>query len=247
MRWIDGLALRLWAGVLCAACTAGGCTSKSANNTDAGGDGAGSYSAWLDANAASIGFDAAAALAIPGDGPLPMDASYGSPIPFSPGGDLAFIDWMAPHEDTAVQMADQELQRGFAPGVRAAAQMIRDTASGNAMALKTVRLRITGSAEVPPLPPDPLGAATLMRLMQLSGPALDQRFLEEMIAHAGGGIAVAHRALVTVQTMTVQQIAQGAFNSGASTIGRLQELRAEPPAGPDGGDGTASDGPDGAK
>jgi uncharacterized protein (DUF305 family) len=151
--------------------------------------------------------------------------SYGSPIPYTPGGDVAFIDAMVPHHEMAVAMAGMVLERGSRMDVKQFAQRIKESQMAEIGQMKAMRAVITGSGDVPTAPRDPHAEMTMMVMMTQSGASLEQLFLDDMLAHHAGGIQLAHRSLPNLETTEMRGLAGQIVDVQATEIGEIQNLR----------------------
>jgi uncharacterized protein (DUF305 family) len=195
---------------------AGACMGSNTSTSQAASDDAGT-----DAGPA-VNIDA------PADAPAadgPLRGGYGCGIPFTAANDVEWIDATVPHHEESAQMADQVLSRGATDPVKQLALRIKQSATDEVVQLRSARQRLAGSGDVPPPAPDPMARATMARLTELSGPGLEQMFLESMVVHESMGSVVAHRALPNLMDMQVFAIAQHDFEAAADQVGELQLLR----------------------
>lgn len=149
------------------------------------------------------------------------------PPPFTPADDVQFIDGMVPHHEGAVMMADLILQRGQRSDLRSMAEQMKSSQSQEIEQMRGARQALTGSRDTPPMS-DPHMLADMMHMMQLSGAALDQMFLEDMIPHHAGAITMSHRALPNLQRGDMQTLARHIIDSQAREIGELNKMLTAP-------------------
>jgi uncharacterized protein (DUF305 family) len=143
-------------------------------------------------------------------------------IPLTPD-DLTFIDFFVPHHRMAIEMAELAIANGSA-SVKQMATMMRDTQRVEVDAMLAVRLEITGSVAVPEPPHDPVMMTHMEHMKNLSGAALDQMFLEQMIPHHAAGIPTAHRANPHVQRAELKKLAGDIFNAQAREVGEMESM-----------------------
>jgi uncharacterized protein (DUF305 family) len=168
--------------------------------------------------------------AAPGDGggadaPGSNRPSYGSPIPFTPGQDLAFIDFMVPQLARGLVMANQVIDRGMRMEVKNFATRVRDEEQAAMDQLKSARTALAGSAESPPAPRDPRAEEVMMQLMTQSGASLEDLYLRSLLGHHGFGMEVILRALPNLENTSVRGLAEHMLESNADEIGEVQQLR----------------------
>jgi uncharacterized protein (DUF305 family) len=161
-------------------------------------------------------------------------------VPYTPANDLAFIDFFVPHHQAAIEMATMEIERGARADVKAMAQQIKTAQMAEIAKMRNARQQLAGSAESPPLPPDPHMMADMAAMMTLSGGALDQRFVLEMIPHHAAGLPPAHRGRPHLQRADLRQMALDIFSAQASEIGEMKKMLGQGVSG-DGGTGDAAD------
>jgi uncharacterized protein (DUF305 family) len=153
--------------------------------------------------------------------------SYGSPVPYTPGGDVAFIDAMVPHHLMAIAMANMVIERGMRMDVKQFALRIKESQTGEVAQMRALRTAITGSGDVPTAPRDPHAEQTMMVMMTQTGASLEQLFLDDMLAHHAGGVQLAHRALPNLETTDMRGLAENIFEVQSTEIGEIQTLRAK--------------------
>jgi uncharacterized protein (DUF305 family) len=161
-------------------------------------------------------------------------------VPYTPANDLAFIDFFVPHHQAAIEMATMELERGARADVKAMAQQIETAQMAEIAKMRDARQQLAGSADSPPLPPDPHMVADMAAMMTLSGAALDQRFLLDMIPHHAAGLPPAHRGRPHLQRADLRQMALDIFSAQAREIGEMKKMLDQGVSG-DGGTGDAAD------
>lgn len=143
-------------------------------------------------------------------------------IPLTPD-DLAFIDFFVPHHQMAIQMAELAIANG-SDDIKRMATMMRDAQQEEVDTMLAVRLELAGSRTVPPPPDDPVMMAHLEHMQTLSGAALDQMFLEQMIPHHAAGIPTAHRANPHLERTELKKLAKDIFNAQAREVGEMETM-----------------------
>jgi uncharacterized protein (DUF305 family) len=151
--------------------------------------------------------------------------TYGSPIPLTPGNDVAFIDFMIPELGRGVVMANQVIDRGMRPEVKNFATRVRQEEQGAMNQLMAARTALTGSAEAPTAPRDPRAEQVTMQLMTQSGTSLEDLYLRSILGHHGHGMEVILRALPNLENMQVRGLAGMMLETNADEIGEVQQLR----------------------
>jgi uncharacterized protein (DUF305 family) len=159
-----------------------------------------------------------------GSDALRAKESYGSPVPYTPGGDVAFIDAMVPHHEMAIGMAGMVIERGSRMDVKQFAMRIKESQMAEVGQMRALRAVITGSGDVPTAPRDPHAEMTMMVMMTQTGASLEQLFLDDMRAHHAGGIQLAHRALPNLETTEMRGLAEQIIDVQATEIGEIQAL-----------------------
>jgi uncharacterized protein (DUF305 family) len=152
-------------------------------------------------------------------------ASYGGPLPFTPGNDMAFIDWALPHLGRGVAMANNVIDRGQRMEVKLFATRVRQEEMDAMNQLMGARTAIAGSAEAPPPPRDPAAEEVMSQIMNASGASLEDLYLMHLLGHHGLEIEIVLRALPNLESMTVRGLAQHMLETDADEIGEVQELR----------------------
>jgi uncharacterized protein (DUF305 family) len=202
-----GLALCLLGpGVGCSDNNGGGSSSQGAISEDAGapnpdGDGSGSADA------------------------IRTRMTYGSPVPYTPGGDVDFIDFMVPHHLRGIAMSDLVIQKGMRMDVKDFAIHMKQEDMAQVGQMRGVRTAITGSGDVPPPPPDPQAEQVMAFMMTQAGASLDELYITHTIASEGYGIEIAQRALPNMETMDMRGLAGSITENGATAISQLQAMR----------------------
>jgi uncharacterized protein (DUF305 family) len=150
---------------------------------------------------------------------------YGCAVAFTYLKDVEFIDFMVPHHRMGVEMDENEIERGQRDEVKALARKDKETQSRQIATMIKVRERLTGSADVPPPPKDPKMEMDMDRIRTLSGEALDEFYLMELIPHHSPAIEVAHRSLPTLETRAIRKVARETFEGQAREIAEIEVLR----------------------
>jgi uncharacterized protein (DUF305 family) len=132
--------------------------------------------------------------------------------------DAQFIDGMIVHHQGAVTMAEQALQQAERPEIRALAQAILD-----AQAPEIAQMRDWRTAWYPDL------AATDGMQMEMGPMAVadgaapyDQRFLEAMIPHHEGAVAMAEDALQQAENRELRDFAAAVITAQQAEIDQMR-------------------------
>ena len=150
---------------------------------------------------------------------------YGCAVALTFLRDVAFIDFMVPHHQMGVEMNENEIERGERQEVKDLAMKDKETQLHEIEIMLKVRERLTGTAEVPPPPPDPKMDMDMERMRMLSGKALDEFYLTELIPHHAPAIEVAHRSMPTLKTHEIRKVARNIFEGQAREIAEIEVLR----------------------
>lgn len=145
--------------------------------------------------------------------------------------DVAFAQGMIPHHQQAIEMANQVLERGDAPSVKDLAQRIKD-AQSEEIDLMRGWLAEWGEEEVDHGADDPtvdmgtMPQEDMEALAQASGPDLDKMFLEMMIPHHEGAIAMAETELADGEFADALALAERVVDAQKAEISEIQGLLA---------------------
>jgi uncharacterized protein (DUF305 family) len=151
--------------------------------------------------------------------------AYGCPVALTFLKDIEFIDFMVPHHRMGVEMDENEIWRGQREDVKELAKKDVEKQLRQIQVMLKVREQITASAEVPPPPSDPKMEMDMERIRALSGEALDEFYLVELIAHHSPAIEVAYRSMTTLETREIRKVARETFEGQAQEIAEIEVLR----------------------
>lgn len=151
-------------------------------------------------------------------------------VPYSPNGDVAFIDFFVDHHRNAIAMAQMVVDRGAREDVRATARTVIDKQTSEMAKMRAARGELTGAAESPQGPPDPVMTAHMDMMKSMFGNELDMMFMTMMIEHHAAGLSPAKRALDTLQRADMRALAQSIFEGQGEEIGALEAMGAPPPS-----------------
>lgn len=154
------------------------------------------------------------------------DGMDGQSVPGTPRSDVEFIDAMVPHHQTAIDMAEIELERGESPEVRMMAQKMKDAQEAEIGKMEAIREELTGSSLVPE-PLDSHATEDIEKLMAAPGSALDRLFLEEMLPHHANAIVISHEALPYLERPDLRSMADKIILDQAKEIGMIAMLLEE--------------------
>jgi uncharacterized protein (DUF305 family) len=164
-----------------------------------------------------------------------------------PGGDISFAQGMIPHHAQAVEMSDLALIHSASPQVRALAEQIK-AAQGPEIDLMEQWLAGWGAPSGAPVDPDATGtddghggghdmnmdmgntgmmsAADMESLGSAHGDGFDRMWLEMMIEHHEGAVAMAEEVLQTTKDPEVRRLAQGIIDGQEVEIETMRGLLA---------------------
>jgi len=143
-------------------------------------------------------------------------------ISFTPTTDLAFTDFFIPHHRMAIDMANEVLERGSDPDVKAMAQDIVQAQTAEVEQLTEIRSMM--ESEGPAMPSDPHADAEIAAIHSATGKELDRLFVLEMIPHHASALPAAHRALAYLENPALMQLARHIAEAQAEEIGAMQHL-----------------------
>jgi uncharacterized protein (DUF305 family) len=152
-----------------------------------------------------------------------VDDQTDDPRAFVPANDLAYIDFLQPHHMDAVEMAEMVAERGERDDVQAFAQRIIDTQSAEIGVLRAAREDLAGSPDSPPVD-NPHMEADMEEMTGLSGAALDEHFLENMLPHHADAVAVSHNALPNLDRQDMRDMAMDVIEVQSAEIGEILAL-----------------------
>jgi uncharacterized protein (DUF305 family) len=166
------------------------------------------------------------------DAGRPEDAGLSAPpdvarpdarAPYTPLGDVQFIDFFKPHHRMAIDMAQMVIERGADPEVRRLATEMRDAQTREYEHMRDVREELTGEGHYPPIE-DPAAEADMTHMAALSGAELDRAFLVHMIPHHGSGLAPAHRAQPHLRRADLRELARAMYEHQSEEVGEMHAL-----------------------
>ena len=160
------------------------------------------------------------------------DGSGGSAAQQHNDADVAFAQGMIPHHEQAIDMADMVLERGEDAEVKALAEDIK---AAQGPEIETLRgwLEDWGEEESADAGHGDMGGegdGTMMtdeemeQLEQASGAELDKMFLEMMIRHHEGAIAMAETELEDGEFPPAKQMAQNISDTQQAEITKMKDL-----------------------
>jgi uncharacterized protein (DUF305 family) len=131
--------------------------------------------------------------------------------------DAVFIDSMIVHHEGAITMAEQALQQAERAEIRTLAEAII-----SAQQAEIVQLREWRAAWYPDLAATAGMGMDMGPLMVAEGPApFDQRFIEAMIPHHEGAIAMARDALQKSERQEIRDLAQAVISAQEAEITQM--------------------------
>lgn len=166
-------------------------------------------------------------------------AGVGSTVAPANDGDIAFAQLMIPHHQQAVEMADMALAHGVTGDVLTLANQIK-AAQDPEIEKMTAWLTAWGA-------PIEMGEgeghdgmdmggmssegmmseADMMNLDQAQGIDFDAMWMQMMIQHHEGAIAMANQVLTTTENADVQELAEAIVTGQTAEIATMQKLLSE--------------------
>ncbi len=136
--------------------------------------------------------------------------------------DLSFIDSMIEHHEGAIAMAQQALEQAEHEEIRQLAQAIVD-----AQAAEIAQMREWRDAWYTDAAPS-MGMGMEMGMMEIpeDDQPFDLRFINAMISHHEGAIAMAQEALASAEHEEIRELAQAIIDAQQAEIDQLQGWRA---------------------
>ncbi|GAB4197298.1 MAG: DUF305 domain-containing protein [Roseiflexaceae bacterium] len=134
--------------------------------------------------------------------------------------DARFIDSMIEHHQGAIDMANQALQQAEKPEIKTLAQAIIQ-----AQQSEIVQMRQWREAWYPDLPPTG-GMSMSMGDMSISDDTskpFDQRFIEAMIPHHEGAIAMAKDAQQNAERAEIKTLAETVITTQEAEIAQMRQ------------------------
>lgn len=159
------------------------------------------------------------ALAGPGTGKGGCDHR----VPYTPKNDVQFIDALGPHHEMAIEMINEELERGAHHDVKELAKQMKEAQLKDIEEMRHARKELTGEPDFKPMH-DPHGERDLAELRSLSGHELDKKFLLHMIPHHAAALSLVHRALPYLKRHDLKEIAKENYHDQAKEIGQMLEM-----------------------
>jgi len=133
--------------------------------------------------------------------------------------DALFIDRMIVHHEGAVTMARQALQESQRPEIRQLAEAIIATQEAEITKMKAWR-----QIWYPDVPPtDGMGMEMGPMTVAEGNAPFDQRFIEAMIPHHEGAIAMARDALQNAEHAEIKELARAIITAQEAEISQMRE------------------------
>lgn len=152
------------------------------------------------------------------------DTRDGDPTPYTARSDVEFIDALLPHQEMALEMAQEIVDRGSDPMLVDMARTMIAAQKSEIDRMKTARREITGRDRPDDVVMDPHGMQDLEALRGLDGAELERRFLEDMIAHHAGAVQLAHRSRANLENPDMAQLATMTVMDQSREIGELRGM-----------------------
>jgi len=142
----------------------------------------------------------------------------------TPRNDVEYIDALVPHHRAVIMMADEVIQRGESPEVRAMAQQMKAEQAAEIERMERLRAGLTSTEPPPETMSDPHMTADLAAMRKLDGSALDERFLRDMIPHHAGAVVLSHRALPNLRTSELRELAETTYTKQTREMNEMLDV-----------------------
>jgi uncharacterized protein (DUF305 family) len=134
------------------------------------------------------------------------DSSGMAPSPI-PASDVAYIDMLTKHHQGALEMANHEIERGASAELKAMAEQMKQDQQAEIDLMQQVRREIAADEDNDAVD-DRHMQADMEHMVTLSGAALDEMFLRDMIPHHAGAVVMSHNALPNLGDQRLKDIAE---------------------------------------
>ena len=154
------------------------------------------------------------------------DAEGNTPPPI-PSDDVEYIDFLVPHHQDAIRMADEEIERGASEEVVSMARDMKEVQLAEIETLERIRADLTGdptSGADLESQEDPHMTSDLGRMEDMAGSELDRAFLWEMIPHHGGAVIVSHRALPNLEDAELRDLAETTISAQTREMNAMLDM-----------------------
>ncbi|MBA2763203.1 MAG: DUF305 domain-containing protein [Thermoleophilaceae bacterium] len=148
----------------------------------------------------------------------------------------AFLEAMAPHHQSAVEMTDVAEERAEAPEIMEIADQIATTQEGELAQMEDIHERLFGAPLVPNpgaheelgLSPEEAGAEheDAALILEDADP-FDEAFVDEMVPHHEGATAMAEAALPEMEDPEIRELAEGIVATQEEEIAEMNAFREE--------------------
>ena len=149
----------------------------------------------------------------------------------------AFLSAMVPHHESAVEMAELAQRRGGSTFVRDLADAIVEDQRAEIAQMGDIHRRLFGTELVPDetareelgLTAEQAGMGHMEDAMEMLATAdpFDRAFVDEMVSHHLGAIAMAEAALEGAEDAEVRELAESIISAQRAEVGRMSAFREE--------------------
>ena len=141
--------------------------------------------------------------------------------------DERFIDMMAAHHQTAIEMAQVAQQEAQLPEIRRIADDVVSTQQAEIDELRAIKEEAFGSSKVPLMMSSEEPSMYAMQMPdQLAGQEpFDRAFIDSMIPHHASAIEMASTANMRSDNPEIKRLARGITDAQSREIGEMIELR----------------------
>jgi uncharacterized protein (DUF305 family) len=167
--------------------------------------------------------------------PMPMMSSASpSPSVNTQAGDISFAQLMIAHHLQAIDMSDMALSQANSNSVKDLADQIKSAQDPEINIMRgwlsawgaPEETNTDNMANMTTAGQGMMTTADLEMLSGLSGPSFDLLWLQMMVKHHQGAIAMATAVLATTQDPTVRTLAQNVISSQTAEIAKMKEIQA---------------------
>jgi len=144
------------------------------------------------------------------------------------GSDAAFVAEMAPHHESAIEMAEIAQDRAEHPEIKALADDIVRTQSSEIETLGAISERLGGVADASlGLSPDEMGMASMDTAALETAKPFDRAFIDMMIPHHQGAIEMARIELADGSDAEAKALAEDIIAAQSREIEEMNEWRTD--------------------
>lgn len=157
-----------------------------------------------------------------------------APMQTAPGAakapyDVQFLDTMVAHHGEAIRMARMAVDKAGGDALSAKAQRMIDDQEAEIRVLKSMREDVAADAPAALNPKLPgMTTMDMGKLESASGKEFDRRFIDMMITHHQGAVAMSKSELKSGKKQPVKDKAQEIIDKQVKEIAELEQMRGTP-------------------